>query len=58
VVEEVLEPTLEPNLELEDVDPFATATAPLASSTPARGPSQAGTAFMVTLPASLVRVSA
>ena len=54
----LLDPELEPNLELEDVAPLATATAPLASSRPARGPSQAGTAFMVTLPASLDRVSA
>ena len=57
MAEELLDPELEANLEPEDVDPFATATAPLASSTPARGPVQAGTAFMVTLPASFDRVS-
>jgi len=58
MAEELLDPELEPNLELEDVAPLATEIAPLGSSRPARGPSQAGTAFMVTLPASFDRVSA
>ena len=42
MAEDVLEPELEPNLELDEVEVLATATAPLASSRPARGPSQAG----------------
>ena len=42
MAEDVLDPELEPNLELDEVEVLATATAPLASSRPARGPSQAG----------------
>ena len=45
MAEDVLEPELEPNLELDEVEDLATATAPLASSRPARGPSQAGEAL-------------
>ena len=45
MAEDVLEPELEPNLELDEVEVLATATAPLASSRPARGPSQAGVAL-------------
>ena len=45
MAEDVLEPELEPNLELDEVEVLATATAPLASSRPARGPSQAGEAL-------------
>ena len=45
MAEDVLDPELEPNLELDEVEVLATATAPLASSRPARGPSQAGEAL-------------
>ena len=45
MAEDVLDPELEPNLELDEVEVLATATAPLASSRPARDPSQAGKAL-------------